>query len=375
MLRISIFMFLMFGMFSAVNYYLAPYLSEKGFDAGQIGTVVAVGALVSIVAQPFWGYISDRTKTIKRILILLLVGTLLVSVGLFAMEHLLLIIVFYACYMFLSSPIMPLSEALGILHAQEHRREFGRIRVWGEIGIGISTLAIGYFVNAAGIDKLWIVFFLAGAVTVLAALLLRDSKMTPEPVNLKALGRLLSQPKLVWLLLIALIIGIPHRMNDSMLSLYLKELGASESITGYAWFVGTMSTVPAMMFAGRMLVKWNAVGVMTIAAVIYGIRWFIYGETDNAYILVAAQLLHGITFPLFFLAAIQYMMTIVPAELRATRQSVFTVIFAGIGSLVGNYAGGYAIEQFGAGAAYVIGGVLSLAGAAALAGTYMYNRR
>ena len=375
MFRISLFMFLMFGMFGVISFYLAPYLTDKGFEAGQIGAVVAVGALVSVVAQPLWGYISDRTKTVKRIMLLLLVCTMIVSTGLFAAEHLALIFVMYACYMFFSSPMGPLSEAFCISYAQEHRREFGRMRVWGEIGVGVSALAVGYIVKAVGIGKLAVIFPACGVLAVLSGLWLRESKVTPKPVDLKALGKLFTQPRLLWLLLIVLIVGIPHRMNDSMLSLYLKELGAPESMIGTAWFAGTMSTIPAMMFAGRMFRKWNPIGVMTIASVVYAIRWFIYGATDSAAVLIAAQVLHGATFPLFFLATIHYMTTIVPAELRATGQSAFAVTFAGIGGLIGNAAGGYVIQLFGAGSAYGIGGVLALAGAGALVGTYFFNRR
>jgi Arabinose efflux permease len=375
MFRISMFMFLVFGMFGVISFYLTPHLMHKGFEAGRIGTIIAVGSLVSIVAQPVWGYVSDKKKTVKRILLLLLAACLCVGTGLLAVEHLLLIIVMYACYMFFGSPIGPLAEALCISHAQEHRREFGRMRVWGEIGVGLSVLAVGYLVKEVGIGKLWLIFLACGVMAVAAALRLRESKVTPAPVNLRALGRLFTQPRLLWLLLIVLIVGIPHRMNDSMLSLHLKELGASESFIGIAWFIGTMSTVPAMMFAGRLFRKYNAIGVMTIAAVGYGIRWLICSAADSASVLIAAQVLHGATFPLFFLAAIQYMMTIVPAELRVTGQSAFAVTFAGIGGLIGNAAGGYAIQLFGAGFAYGIGGSLAMAGAAALVGTYFYHHR
>ncbi|OUM94031.1 MAG: hypothetical protein A9Z00_00130 [Thermobacillus sp. ZCTH02-B1] len=375
MFRVSLFMFLLFSVFGVVSFYLAPYLMNRGFDAGQIGSIVATGALVSIVAQPLWGYISDRRKTVRRIMLLLIVCTLLSGAGLFAAEHLGLILAMYVLYMFFGSPMGPLSEAFCISYAQEHRREFGRMRVWGEIGVGVSALAVGYLIKAFGIGRLGILFLAIGVLAILAALQLRESKVTPKPVDLKALGRLFSRPRLLWLLFIVLIIGIPHRMNDSMLSLHLKELGSPESVIGIAWFAGTMSTVPAMMFGGRLLGKMNAIGVMTIAAVVYAVRWFIYGSTDSAAVLVAAQLLHGATFPLFFLAAIHHMTSIVPSELRATGQSVFAVTFAGIGGLVGNAAGGYAIQMLGAGTVYAIGGMLALAGAGALVGTYFFNRR
>lgn len=375
MVRISLFMFLVFGSFSVMSFYLTPYLLNKGLDAGQIGTIIGVGSMIAIFAQPFWGFVSDKRKAVKKIMLMLLICCVLASIGMFAMEHMLLIMLLYIAFTFFSSPIGPLSEALSISYAQEHGREFGRMRVWGEIGVGVSALTVGYIVKAVGIDKLWVIYLSIAVLGILSAMWIKESKVTPKPVDLKAFGKLFLQPRLLWLLLIVLIIGIPHRMNDSMLSLYLNELGAEESLLGIAWFTATMSTAPAMMFAGRLFQRWNAIGILTIASAMYAVRWFIYSLTDSAVVLVIAQMLHGVTFPLFFLAAIHYLTMIVPAELRASGQSAFAVTFAGLGGLIGNAAGGYSIQWLGASATFGIGGLLALVGTAALVGTYFYNRR
>lgn len=375
MVRIAAFLFVMFSTFSIVGFYMPPYLQYRGLDAGEIGMLMGLGSMMAMFAQPFWGYVSDKRKTVRRILLLLIGSCVLVSIGFFAAEHALLIMACYLAFMFFNSATGPLSETLCLSHAQERGKEFGRLRLWGELGIGCSSLAAGFIVKAIGIDRLSVIYLTLALLAFAAALLLRDSKITPAPVDLKALGRLFKQPRLLWLLLLILLVGIPHRMNDSLLALYLEELHATESQLGMAWFVATISTVPALFFAGKLIRRWNELGILAVAAALYGIRWAVYSLADSAAVLIAAQALHSVTFPLFLVAAIQYLAALVPGELRATGQAAFAVTFGGIGGLIGNAGGGYAIERLGAAAAYGFGSVLALVGAAAIVATYWYNRR
>src|SRR5690625_6231051 len=45
--------------------FLPLYLQYKGLSGKEIGWVLAMGPLVSIFSQPFWGYMSDKYKTVK----------------------------------------------------------------------------------------------------------------------------------------------------------------------------------------------------------------------------------------------------------------------------------------------------------------------
>src|SRR5699024_40323 len=72
--------------------YLPLYLEYKGLNGTEIGWVLAVGPLAAIVAQPFWGYMSDKYKTVKYILLICIIGLLLSSVVFFQMNGLVAIL-------------------------------------------------------------------------------------------------------------------------------------------------------------------------------------------------------------------------------------------------------------------------------------------
>ncbi len=374
MFRVSLYIYLLFSSFSMIVFFLPLYLQQKGLDSGQIGTIIAGGALISMFSQPFWGFVSDKRKTVKHILLLLMICSLFVSMGLFSMNTFLTIMIFYIAFMFFKSGVIPLTETLCVTYAQDHNKEYGRIRLWGEIGVGVTALLLGILMERFGIDYIWMMYTISLSVAIIAALVIKDTKATAKPINLPDLGKLFSQPRFIWFLTLVLIIAIPHRMNDSMLALFLSDLGATESQLGTAWLVATLSTVPTLFLIGKVIKKWNEFSVFIIAAILYTGRWIIYSLADSPNVLIVSQALHSITFPLFLVASIQYLSTIVPRHMRATGLAAFSVTFGGIGGIIGSAGGGFIIEYYGPNWAYGIGSIFALVGAIAAIATYIMNR-
>ena len=119
MLRIAIYLYLLFSSFSIVGFFLPVYFTYKGLDPGQIGTILAGASFVSIFSQPFWGFVSDKQKTVKKILLLTMFGSFVLSIGFFSTSTLLWISIFYFIFAFFSSPLGPLSETLCISYAKQ----------------------------------------------------------------------------------------------------------------------------------------------------------------------------------------------------------------------------------------------------------------
>lgn len=377
MLRISIFIYLFFSSSSVIVFFLPLYFQNtQGLNADQIGQIIASGALISVFSQAFWGYTSDRRKTVKGILIVLLSGCFIFSFGLFSANTFMMIVLFYTVFMFFNSAMPSMSDTLTISYAEQNNRDYGKIRLWGEVGIGVSAFLLGILIEKIEtMEYLWLIYLIALSAAIVASLFLRDTKSTSKPINFKALGKVFSQPKLLWFLFMVLLVAIPHRMNDSMLALYLSELGGTESQLGLAWLMATMSTVPALIYVGRMIKWWNELGIFIIAALMYGTRWLIYSIAESPNVIIAFQTMHSLTFPLFLVASIQYLISIVPPELRATGQASFAVTFGGLGGIIGSSVGGQIMHTYGPTVMYSLSSFLAFVGASAAIATYIYNKR
>ncbi len=80
--------------------FLPLYLQYSGLDGTEIGWVMAIGPFIAIFSQPFWGYMSDKYQTVKKILLLCLIGLLISSAIFFANENI-TITVIARCSLFL----------------------------------------------------------------------------------------------------------------------------------------------------------------------------------------------------------------------------------------------------------------------------------
>lgn len=162
--------------------YLPLYLKYKGLDGTEIGWVLAVGPLASIVAQPFWGYMSDKYKTVKRILQICIVGLLVTSVLFFQMDALIAILLMGAVFYFFVTPIGALGDSLAQRRADDLGVSFGTIRMWGSVGFATSSLVIGEILTRVGIQYMIIPYLFFGTIALIVTFRLTDVKVDSEPV-------------------------------------------------------------------------------------------------------------------------------------------------------------------------------------------------
>ncbi|WP_029266020.1 MFS transporter [Virgibacillus alimentarius] len=342
--------------------FLPLYLRYKGLNGTEIGWVLAVGPLASIFAQPFWGYMSDKHKTVKRVLLVCIGGLLISSILFFQMNTLLSIILMGAIFYFFTTPIGGLGDSLAQRRANELQVSFGTIRTWGSIGFATSALIIGEILSRIGVQYMIYPYLFFGTIALIVAIKLKDVKVESDPIQLKDVNKLFKNKSFVIFLFLMIFLTISHRANDSFIGLYITELGGSESWVGLAWFIGVASEGAVFAFAGFWFRKYHPLIFVIVAGVLYSIRWFLYAGADDPMYIIALQVLHGLTFGTFYLAAFDYVTRLIPKDLTATGHLVFYAVFFGVSGIVGSLAGGAIMDMFSLGTLYFYMGVLSLVG-------------
>jgi PPP family 3-phenylpropionic acid transporter len=76
------------------------------------------------------------------------------------------------------------------------------------------------------------------------------------------------------------------------------------------------------------------------------LRWLLLWRLRSPLPLVAAQLLHALTFGLFWGAAVRAMGWRVPSRLRATGQALFSAVVFGAGNVVGYQLAGRGYDHY-----------------------------
>jgi PPP family 3-phenylpropionic acid transporter len=339
--------------------------------------MLASGSIVSIFAQPFWGYISDKNKTVTRVLLFTITSALISSIGIFtAGGSVTVIFIMMLIFTFFISAAPPLSDSLSISYAHAHGRSYGSIRLWGAVGIGISSLVLGSLTQKFGIGNLGYMYAAILIAVLTSALFLRDTAKSAVPVTKQALLLLFRNRSFLWFLFLVLVIAIPHRMNDGLLGIYLSQIGASESQVGIAWMIATLSSVPAFALMGILLRRFYSMHLFVISGFIYALRWALYSLADDPATLILLQFIHCVTFPVFFVSAIDYLTTkLVPDELRSTGQATFTAVLGGVAGFAGSAGGGWIMDELSPQIAYGTGSILALVGSALALITMIWSAR
>jgi len=355
--------------------FLPLYLKYKGLTGTEIGWVLAIGPFASIISQPFWGYLSDKYKTVKRMLIISVIGMLIFSIVFFQMDSLLAILVFGAFFYFFSSPVGALSDSLAQRRANELGISFGRIRTWGSVGFAFSSLIVGELLARFGIEFIVWPYVILGTALLLIAFSIQDVEADADPVRFSDIKKLIGNKRFVLFLFFMMFITIGHRANDSFIGIYIAELGGSEGLVGISWFVGVISEAAVFALAALWFRKLHPIGFIIIASILYTIRWFVYGTATSPYLIISLQFLHGLTFGVFYVAAFDYITRIIPKLLQSTGHLIFYSVFFGVSGIIGSLGGGAILEAYGGQTLYAWMGFLVLVGTICFLGFHMGVRK
>ncbi|USB34076.1 MFS transporter [Paenibacillus sp. YPG26] len=356
------FNFLYFALLAVFIPFLPVYLSEQGLNPAQIGFVVGSGGFITIIAQPLWGMISDRTKTIRKVLLLLLIFSTLLGYLLYDSSSYTLLITYAMLLYFFLMPIDPLTESLNFRVGEAAGVSYGSIRTYGALGYAVMSLAAGYIMTGYGAHSLAYLFVFIGVLGFVISLIMPDAPVAGKPVTLASLKTFLGNRETLLFLVLVFISSVPARMNDTFLGVYIRELGGNAELVGQAWFLAAGSEIIVFALSFWWLRKGQELMIISIAGAFYFLRFFISAWVTDPHLLVLLQALQIVTFPIFYSAAIQYLYRIAPVEWRATSQTVLALLFFGVSGIISSYAGGALYEAYGGKFLFLTISVMSFTG-------------
>ncbi|MFC5407020.1 MFS transporter [Cohnella soli] len=360
--RLKGFNFSYFALFALFISFLPVYSAKVGISGTQIGLMLAFGSLVSIFAQPLWGMVSDKARTIKKILILLLAVSSIVGMLLYRAEAAWSLVLLVALMNVFYLPTDPLVESLNFQTAEREKVGYGSVRMFGALGYACVSLTAGYATKLWGMNSLSWIFFGMSVIALLLALGLSDVNTSASRPSLKHLKNFLFQSHTWLFFLLVLIVAIPHKMNDTFIGLYMEQLGGDVRLTGVSWFVMTITETIMFAVSSRWIKPGKEATWMAAAAGLYALRFLLSSLAGSPYVLVGLQVFQGLTFVLFYVGAMQYLYRIVPEQWKSTGQTVLTATFFSVSGIIGSSAGGWLIDEFGGEWLYRAMAVLSLAG-------------
>ena len=354
-----------FAFFAAggVTYpYTNLFFQSAGMTNQQIGVLAALPTLMTVLAAPLWAALADRFNLHRILLPGLLAGAILPALflpGASAFWALAALILLFQCFI---SPSVPLAENAIVTMLGDRRDRYGSLRLWGAVGFGLSSWAMGYLSGAWGMASIWWVYIALIIPAVFVAARLPIPRMAVSTDYLGSLRELARSRRWRGFLGAVLLVGVGYAMYDNFFAIHMKALGASPGLLGWLFVAATLSELPVFFFSSWLIRRFSLRGVMVLAFGVFALRGVAWALVTDPTWGVAVQLMHGLSFSALWTAGVLYASQIAPSGLGASAQALFSLAFYGLGRAIGALLGAQLYDALGGSPMFAIGAGVAFGG-------------
>jgi len=341
------FYFLFFAAMAALAPFLVLYYEQLGLTGRQIGILTAIPPLVTMIAASLWSGLADATQQHHRLLALAILGTIFFALIISFAKFFWLLALLVVMFALFTAPIIPLVDNSAMECLGERKNQYGKLRLWGAVGWGVSAPFVGLLVEQFGLAWSfygYIGFMFAGLLIVFG---LPISRASIGQAFWHGFRMLMGNQRWLIFLAIIFIAGIGSSITHNYLFLYLKQLGASTTVMGLALTMATLSELAVYAVSDKMLDRWGTRKMLAISIIAMIVRMLAYSVIMLPWMILIIQLLHGFAFSARWVAGVAYANKIAPAGMGATAQGVFSSVSMGLAAAVGAFIGGWLYEAVG----------------------------
>jgi MFS transporter, PPP family, 3-phenylpropionic acid transporter len=357
------FYFLYFGALGITLPFLPAYLASLSLSATQVGVLLALSPVASLVMPPVWGHLADRTGRPDRVLTLISVGACLAFSPLLVAERFATLVAVLATYAVFFSSVTAIADALTLHRVAQVGGSYAHLRLFGSVGFVLTTTLFGLTTVRA--DRLTVLVPLGLIAAYALWSLTVKAPAAPAPSVSPLAGlRLLGQRDIRLLLGATCLHWVACAPFNGLFSIHVGALGLPPAVVGLSSGLGVAAEVGVMLAYPRLARRIAPRHLLFLAFTASALRWWGMALVESPVAIVALSLLHGMTFGAFYVASVAFMAQRVPAHLRASGQALFVAVSFGLGGLVGFIASGAGYDWLGGhrlfGAAALLEGVAAL---------------
>ena len=230
---------------------------------------------------------------------------------------------------FLEAPSTTLADASLLEHLGEERRYYGKQRLWGSLGFGLSSFLVGVLLERSRHvvcgDQYtdYMICFCVFALLMVTTLFISTTfKFKYKETDAK-------QPSVLWALCnihygsclaAACFMGVGHGMSHSFLNWFLEDLGATKTLMGVAVICRSTLDLLTFFVAGSLIKAVGQIKIMISALISYGIAFTLYSLLTNPWWVLPIEMLVGCTYAASWSACTSYMAGAASSESVTTIQ-------------------------------------------------------
>ena len=372
-LIVKVFYYLIFTALAALMPFLPVFFKSKGYSKTQIGALQAFQPLIGFVGGALGPALADKTQSHRWVLLVSLVATLIFRSSLYVMDGFALTAFMVVLGNLLGSPSFPLIDSSAVDLLGKNSQDYGKLRMWGTIGWGVSAPLVGFLVTQTTLAT----SFLIHGVVMLPVLLLcfsfpvrktsksaaavaasaTSSTQVPVPADREGEGQgmssILKSPEVWCFFMTVFFVGHAAGSITTTLFVFLKGLGASELLMGICLTLNCVAEVPAFFYFNKILDKLGVRGVLYLSFFMVTARIVYYAFLTVPWLVFPAELLGGASYAITWSACTFHGRALAPKGMGATMQGLLKGV-NGIGVGVGSLVAGAVYDHFNDQQTYLI---------------------
>lgn len=367
--KLSLMMFLQYAIWGAWLPFLFSFLDGfRNMPGKEIGHMFAAGAVGAIVGPFLAGQAADRFIATEKLLAgLHLVGAVLIW-QLASVESYGGFLAFSLVYGLVYAPTLSLTNSLAFHHLPDVDRDFGKVRLWGTFGWIAVGIAMGHWLAAmhspaelegaalaaAQVAGKADAFKLSALLGVLMAGFCLFLPHTPpsDRGQKNAVGEALGEIKrmpLLALFLLAIPVSCIHQFyfvhTEGFLHATLEPPAFFTTLFGVGgggfMTIGQMSEVLVIGAVPLLLRTLGKKHVLALGLLAYALRMALFAYLPGSTVAILLGVaLHGFCFGCFIFVSFMIVDEFTTKDVRASAQSLYNLVFVGIGVIVGSMIAG-----------------------------------
>jgi MFS transporter, PPP family, 3-phenylpropionic acid transporter len=342
--KLRVLYFLVFCCTAAWLPIFADYCKEKGLSGTRTAIILSITPVMMFLVQPFYGMLADRLGYKKTLLFSSLLASICYSLYLFegSFGYLLMITVFMAIFY---NTLQPVLDSLSLKLVQKNPSfSYGTLRIAGAAGWAFTGIINGQLIDAINTTVIFAVSAVSMLLTFIFAFSLQTDKEKVIAIpdqSFKNVKEVFGNKVLLFLLFCIFLVSAGATTIWNFYSTYMKENGASASLVGYGLSFQGLCELPLFYFSARIIGRLGIRTTLLITVFATALRLFLYSVVKDPQAAIAIELLHGISWSLFWVVCVEYVNMLVKEDWRATGQSLLYAAYYGAGAIVGNFWTGY----------------------------------
>lgn len=372
--------------FGAVFSFVSVYLLAKGFTAGAIGMLLALGNIAAAAIQPVIAAAADKSGrvTLKDMMLGITAAGVIPAAALIAApSSKWLTAVLFMAVMFAVSVQQPLINSVnGYYSNRGYAMNFGLARGAGSLAFAVITWLMGYLAAAFGEDVIPVVIcvlLITMAAVVSAFRMERGSRAvrveTGKYESKRVAGLIKKYKKFFLVLLGIMLLFVFHNMVNTYLIQIMGRFGGNSRDMGTSLSIAAVCEIPVMLLFSKIVRKIRPDRLIQIAGLGFLVKSAVIWMAGSVFMVHMSQLLQACSFAVLVPASVYYSDEVMEEGDRVKGQAFLTVSIT-LGGILGNFLGGKLIDAAGVMAMLTAGAACAAAGMLfAWAGTVSRNER